>query len=237
MKQVKSYDQEKASFNLAKLKKFGEHFEVVIDPEKIVDFKNKKVDVKDILLYDKIFSDIKKGYSASEEVMKSAFGTTDSLEIAKVILNEGEIQLTQEYREQKRKEKHNRILDIITRNAIDPRSGLPHPRNRIESAMEEAKFKVDELKNAEDQVNDVVAKLRPILPIKFATKEVEIKIGHLYAGKVHATVGRYGKVLSENWLTDGSWFGLVEIPAGLQNDFFDALNKLTHGGVESKIVK
>ncbi|MCM2324937.1 MAG: ribosome assembly factor SBDS, partial [Candidatus Woesearchaeota archaeon] len=205
--------------------------------EKIVDFKNKKVDVKEILLYDKIFSDVKKGYSASEEVMKSAFGTTDSLEIAKVILNEGEIQLTQEYREQKRKEKHNRILDIITRNAIDPRSGLPHPRNRIESAMEEAKFKVDELKNAEDQVNDVVAKLRPILPIKFATKEIEIKIGHQYAGKVHATVGRYGKVLSENWLTDGSWFGVVEIPAGLQNDFFDALNKLTHGGVESKIVK
>ena len=34
---------------------------------------------------------------------------------------------------------------MIHRNAVDPKTGLPHPPQRIESAMEEAKIHVDEI--------------------------------------------------------------------------------------------
>ena len=150
MKPTGVIDKEKASFNLAKLKKSGNVFEVIIDPEKMILYKNKKIEAREVLMYEKVFSDAKKGYEASTEIMKSVFNTENTLEVAKIILDHGEIQFTKEYRDQKRKEKINRILDIITKNAIDPKTGLPHPRNRIESAIEEARVKIDNFKEAED---------------------------------------------------------------------------------------
>jgi ribosome maturation protein SDO1 len=237
MKQLKSFDQEKASYNLAKIKKNGEHYEIVINPERIVDFKAKRAEAKEVLMYEKIFTDAKKGYEASPEEMQAAFGTDEVLRVAKLILTEGEIQFTQEYREMKRKEKLNRIIEIIARNAIDAKTGLPHPRTRIENAMAEAKVRIDDMKDAEEQVDDVVHLLKPIIPIKFAMKEIQIKISGNYAGKGHSTVARFGKILQEDWLNDGSWLAVVEIPAGIQNEFFDAVNKLTHGTVESSILK
>ena len=237
MRPTKTFDQEKVSLNLAKLKKAGQNFEVIIDPDKIIDFKNNKITAQEVLMYEKIFSDAKKALEASPDTFNSVFNTQNVLEIAQIILTKGEIQFTQEYRELKRKEKMNRILDIITRNAVDPRSGLPHPRNRIESSIDEARVRINDLKDAEDQVEDVITALRPILPIKFGVKQIQLKITSLYAGKAYSVVERFGKILQDDWQTDGSWLCLVEIPAGIQNEFFDAVNKLTQGSVESKIMK
>ncbi len=238
MKPVHVFDREKLALNLAKLKKGGENFEVVINPDTIMDFKNKKLsDVRDAILYEKIFYDAKKGLEASHDHIKSLFNTEDVLVVAKIILDHGEIQFTQEYREQKRVEKRNRILDIIVRNAVDPTTGYPHPRTRIEAALEEAKVRVDERMEAEDQIDGIVSKLKPILPIKLAIRDIELIIPATYAGKAYSTVERYGKIISDKWNSDGSWLCVVEMPAGLQNDFFDSLNKLTHGNVESRIVK
>ena len=46
-----------------------------------------------------------------------------------------------------------------------------------------------------------------------------------------------GTLLQEEWQKDGSWIGLVEIPAGIQGEFFDMLNKKTHGNVQTKILR
>ncbi|MBN2422796.1 ribosome assembly factor SBDS [Candidatus Woesearchaeota archaeon] len=237
MKPLKTFDKEAVKFNLAKIKKGGENFEIIVEPEKIIEFKNHKINnIGEVLRYEKIFSDAKKGYLASETQLESVFGTNDPLKIAEVILNQGEIQFTQEYRDKIREEKRNKIIDIISRNAIDPRTGLPHPRTRIEAAFDEARVKIDELKDAESQINDIVLKLRPILPIKFATKEIQIKIGPNYAPKAYSVVQRLGKIKFDNWQSDGTWVCTIEIPAGMQNEFFDKLNKLTHGAIESKIL-
>ena len=189
------------------------------------------------MLYEKIFSDAKKGLEASPDSMMNAFGTEDVLNIIKIILEEGEIQFTQEYRDMKKTEKLNKILTIISRNAIDAKTGFPHPRNRIESAMEEARVKIDMFRDAEDQVEEIVNKLKPIIPIKLAMIEIEAKIPSLYTGKAFATVSKFGKIKKDNWLNDGSWLCSVEIPAGIQNEFFDELNKLTQGKVETRILR
>ena len=237
MKSFKTFDKEKVSFNLAKLKKGGETFEVIIDPDKILEFKKGKLKAKESVMYEKVFFDAKKGLEASSEIMNKVFNTENVVEVIDVILNDGEIQFTQEYREEKQKEKFNRILEIISRNAIDAKTGLPHPRNRIESAMEEARVKIDVFKDAEEQVDDIVHKLKPIIPIKLAMKEIQIKIPAQYTGTAYGVVSKYGKILMDNWLNDGSWLCSVEIPAGIQNDFFDALNRLTQGTVESKVLR
>ena len=44
-------------------------------------------------------------------------------------------------------------------------------------------------------------------------------------------------MLRDEWQNDGSLKAILEIPAGLQTELFDKLNSLTHGEIESKIIK
>ncbi|MBS3122504.1 ribosome assembly factor SBDS [Candidatus Woesearchaeota archaeon] len=227
---------------IARLKKQGHNFEILVDCDNAVAFKEgKPVDMKDVLADTKIFSDSKKGFVAQESSLKSLFGTSDALDIAKIIIKEGEIQLTAEHRAKLKEQKTKRILNYLHRNGVDPRTNLPHPLQRLELAFEEAKIRIDENKNEEKQIDEIIKKLKPILPIYFATSEIGVKIPANIAGNTHSkvfnAVSSFGKILKNEWLTDGSWMCVVEIPAGLQNDLFDKINSVTHGNAEMKVLK
>ena len=103
--------------------------------------------------------------------------------------------------------------------------------------MEDAKAKVDEFKGVQEQVQEILKKLRPIIPIKFVTKEIAVKIPADYAAKSYSTVKSFGTITKEEWQTDGSWVVVVEMPGGIENDFYDSLNKICHGNIESKVIK
>jgi len=232
------YDKEKFSVNLAKLKKGGENFEVVINSDNAIAFKQgKNIVIEDAIINEKIFADAKKGLLASENRMKEIFNTLDPKEIAKIIIKEGEIQLTAEYKQKLREEKKKRIINFIHTNGVDPKTGLPHPITRIENAFEEAKIHIDEFKPQEQQIDEILKKLRVILPIKFEIDEIEIKIPASYAAKMYSVVKSFSKIIKDEWLNDGSWKCVVEMPAGLKQDFFDKLNSMTHGEIETKILK
>lgn len=223
--------------NLARYKKGAEMFEVVINPDIALEVRKGKANIADAVVYPKIFSDAKKGMLASEQRLQAVFSTTDALEVAKQIIEKGEVQLTQEYRKQLLEQKKKRILDIIRVNGVDPRTNAPHPLARLETALEEAKVRIDEFKPAEMQVEGVLDALRPILPIKFVKKQIELHLPAQHAPKCFSVLKTMAKIVSENWETDGSWKGVVELPGGLEQEMYDKLNKLCHGDVGSKIIR
>lgn len=223
--------------NTARLKKGSDVFEIVIEPETAIAARHGKADIKDALRVQKIFSDAKKGMLASEHRMQAVFGTSDPLEVAKKIIADGNIQVTAEYRQKLLEQKKRQVVEFIRRNGVDPRTHAPHPAQRIESAMAEAKVRIDEFKPAEQQVQDVLKALRPILPIKLETKEIELAIPAQYASKCHNILRTFGKILKEEWQNDGSWKGIIEIPGGMEQELYDKLNALTHGGLVSKVLK
>jgi len=231
-------DHERVSFNLAKLKKGGQNFEVAVDADLAIAFKNgRDVDLKDIIRSDNIFSDVKKGIFAHENEMKDIFNTTDTNQVATIILKEGEIQLTQEHRNKLREEKRKKIVEIIRKNGIDPKSRLPHPPVRIENAMAEAKVAINEFKSAEEQIEEIIHKLRPVLPISFEKRKIEIKISSEHAGKAYGTVSQFAKPQKEEWKDDGSYVCVVEIPAGLESDLYEKINNMTHGTAQTKVLE
>jgi len=56
-----------------------------------------------------------------------SFGTTDTLKIADIILKKGVLQLTTEQRRKMVEDKRKQIIDFISRQAVDPKTNLPHP--------------------------------------------------------------------------------------------------------------
>lgn len=243
----KTFDKEKISFNLARLKTNGEMLEIVINPDEAVEFKtavesreNEDIpevgepSISEIVKSEHVFHDASKGELASEHFLQEVFGTIDFLKVAEQILLRGEIQLTAEHRKRIRDAKLKKIINIIHRNAIDPTTNLPHPVARIETAMENIHFNLDEYRSAEDLVEEVMHKLRPILPIKFEVKQIEIKVFQEYAHKVYGDL-RKNKVLHESWNTDGTLSMTFEIPAGIKIEFIDKLNSMTHGNVEIEV--
>ncbi|MBW2971611.1 ribosome assembly factor SBDS [Candidatus Woesearchaeota archaeon] len=232
-----SMDQERVSFNLALLKKGGKMFQIVVDPDKAIEFKKgHEMDIKDVLRGEHIFTDAKKGVLAPEADMKALFNSSDPLKVASVILKTGEIQLTTEYRDKLREEKKKRVLYLIHRNAADPKTKLPHPMARIENAFDQAKCKIDEFKTAEEQVDDVIKKLRTILPIRIEQVLLQIDIPPQHAPQAFGVLKRMGEIKQEVWGNDGGLTVKLQIPAGLQEEVMSKMNNMTHGGVDIRMI-
>jgi len=223
---------------IARLKKGEEHFEVLVDPYAAADLiDGKEIDIIQILAIDAIFKDSKKGTHATEEAIKEKFGTDDVAEVAKQIVLNGDIQLTTEQRHKMQKNKKNRIIETISRNAMDPKTKAPHPRQRIELAMDEAGVHVDPFKPVSEQVKTIIEALRPLIPISMEHVRISVKIPPEHIGKAYGVVRNCGTLEREEWQSDGSWIGIIKIPAGMQTDFYDKLNDVTKGNVSTKLLK
>ncbi|MDG6225326.1 MAG: ribosome assembly factor SBDS [Candidatus Thermoplasmatota archaeon] len=223
---------------IARLDRMGDRFEILVDPvlAQRIREEPESVNLADVLAVEMVFKDSNKGDRAPDESLQKAFKTTDVFEVAKAIIEKGEIQLTVEQRRKMQEEKRKQVVAILTRNCINPVTKNPHPPQRIEMAMEEAKVNVDPFKSAEGQVQDVLKLLRPLIPIRMEMTPIALKVdGGLY-GKLIGEIRGYGKILKEEWNSSGQWICLVEIPAGLQAEFFDMLNNRTHGQIDIKLL-
>ncbi|MEM3184622.1 MAG: ribosome assembly factor SBDS, partial [Candidatus Hadarchaeales archaeon] len=169
---------------IARFSSHGMNFEILVDPNLAVSLREgKQVDMRAMLAIDKVFKDARKGESASEESLLKVFGTSDVFRVAEQIVKNGEIQLTTEQRRKMREEKVKQIVTILSRRAINPQTGTPHPPARIEAALKEAKVQIDEFKSAEEQIPKIVKALLPILPLKFEIRKIAVKIPPAYVGK------------------------------------------------------
>ncbi|RLI27091.1 MAG: ribosome assembly factor SBDS [Candidatus Hecatellales archaeon] len=222
-------------YTIARLVVGGEKFEVMVNPDRALDYKmGKPVPISQLLIYETIFRDVGKGEKASEEKLKKAFGTLDPQKIAKTILERGEVLLTTEQRRKLIEDKRKQIVNFISKHCVDPKTGLPHPPLRIEQAMAEAHISVDPFKDAEEQAKQVIQALRPILPLKIENVELEVVIPPRFAPSSYSTLKAFGTVKRERWLQDGSLSAVVELPAGLQPSFIEKLGSLTKGSAQVK---
>lgn len=210
---------------LARIKKEGKHFEIIVDLDEAMKFRKGESSYIEAEGY-KIFKDSKKGQVASSSDLKKAFGTEDVSEIAKKIVKDGEVLLSQEYRDEEKDKKLKQIVDFISKNAIDPKTGNPHTSERIKNALEQAHVNIKNVP-IENQIKEIVAELSKILPIKIETKKIKITVQAMHTGKVYGIINEYRE--QEKWLDDGSLEVVVNIPAGMAMNFYDKLNSVTHG--------
>ena len=145
--------------------------------------------------------------------------------------------MTTEQRHQLQAAKLKQIVQTIARNAMNPQTGAPHPAARIEAAMTEAKVHIDPFRPVDAQVQEVLAKLRPLLPIRLDVVKVRIHLPAQHYPRVIGELKGMGRLLEEQWMGDGSWSGVIEIPAGVQTELYEKLNARTRGAAETALVK
>lgn len=222
---------------IARITKDNEHFEVLVKPEKALDYRLRKISaISEVLITETIFSDASKGTKVSEETLRKAFGTTDQLKIAEIILKKGTLQLTTEQRRKMIEDKRRQIIAFISRNCADPRTNLPHPPLRIEQAMEQFHYSIDPFKATEEQAREIIKLLRKLLPLKMEQVSVSVHIPAQYAAKAYGTLKALGTIKREEWRADGSWSGILEMPAGVYGPFLEKIGEITKGNAEAKTI-
>ncbi len=224
-------------YTIARFTKGNEHFEVLVKPEKALDYRMGKISaITEVLVAETIFLDANKGTRVSEEALRKVFGTTESLKVAEVILKRGTLQLTTEQRRKMIEDKRKQIIAFISRQCVDPRTNLPHPPLRVERAMEQIHYSIDPFRTVEEQAKEIIKLLRAVLPLKMEQVSVGVRIPAEYAAKAYGTVKSFGTIKREEWRADGSWYGILEMPAGLYGPFLEKIGEITKGNAEAKII-
>jgi len=225
-------------YTVARLTHEGERFEILVRPDAALAYRLGKItSLSETLVSETIFKDANKGTKPAEEKLRNAFGTTDSSQIAHVILQKGTLQLTTEQRKQHVEDKRKQIVAFISRQCVDPRTNLPHPPLRIERAMQQIHYSIDPFKETEEQAKDIIKLLRTILPLKIEQVRVAVHIPPQYASKAYGTVKGFGTITKEEWRTDGSWYAMVEMPAGLYGPFLEKIGEVTRGSADAKLAR
>ncbi len=203
---------------LARLEKGGKRYEALVDPDLVEQWKENatRVELDDFMAMDEIFHDARAGERPTEEALMNTFQTLDVEAILNIILEKGSIQLTTAQRKARVENMRQQIIHHIHSQAIDPKSKSPHPRTRIELALNESKYSVDPFKRLEDQVKDAIAKLKPLIPLSFESVRLAFRIPGSAYGSVSQLLRPYQK--KEQWLQNGDWACIVELPAGMKGD-------------------
>ena len=216
----------------------GEKFEILVKPDPALEFKmGRKKDISSVLVSDDIYTDSSKGTKPSTEKLLKAFKTEDLTEIAQIILQKGNLNLTTDQRRKMVDDKKRQLVEFISKTYVDPRTHLPHPPLRIEQAMKDARVSVDPQKNVDEQVKDIVEKLRSIIPLKSENLSLEITIPAQFASQSYAVLKSVGSLKNEEWQNNGSLKAILEIPAAARPNVIDRLGSITKGSASVEVMQ
>jgi ribosome maturation protein SDO1 len=188
--------------------------------------RNQPTSISEIIRDTKIWTDLKKGMKAGNDEMMNAFGTNDFSAIVERIVRKGEIEVTQEFRDEEIETRRKQIVDFLIRNAVDARTGRPFTPDIIDSALKQVGARIDK-QSVERQIPNLIEKIRTIIPLKIETKKIRIVVPAVHTGRVYGIVQEYKE--KEEWLNNGDLELILNIPVGMQTDFYDKLNGITHG--------
>ncbi len=220
-------------FTIVRYSAGNDKFEILVKPDPALEYKlGKKMDISNIMISDEIYSDANKGTRCSSEKLMKHFKTTDQLEIAKQIMDKGDLNLNTDQRRKMIEEKKRQIVEYINKNFVDPKSHMPHPVSRINAVLDEARVAIDPFKRLDDQLKNIIEALRKIIPLKSEILELTVTVPSQFSGQSFSVFKTIGEIKSEQWLADGSLQVILSINAGMKSSFLDRIGTATKGSAQ-----
>ncbi|RHY90363.1 hypothetical protein DYB35_009784 [Aphanomyces astaci] len=178
---------------IVRLKKGGCRFEVACYKNKVVNWRNKiETQLDEVLQSHDVFVNVSKGKRATADDMRKVFGTDDVDEVAKLIIDLGELQVSDGERAAFNQsyvavfhvlvepflphERHTcslfqEIATIVAEKCVNPESNRPYPR-----AMKEIHYSLIPNRSAKQQALEVISKLQDHMPITRAKMKVQVSV-------------------------------------------------------------
>jgi len=220
-------------FTIVRYSTGNDKFEILVKPDSALEYKlGKKMDISNIMISDEIYLDANKGTRCSAEKLMKHFKTTDQLEIAKQIMDKGDLNLNTDQRRKMIEEKKRQIVEYINKNFVDPKSHMPHPISRINAVLDEARVAIDPFKRLDDQLKNIIESLRKIIPLKSEILELTVTVPAQFSGQSFSVFKTIGEIKSEQWLSDGSLQVILSINAGMKSSFLDRIGTATKGSAQ-----
>ena len=125
-------------------------------------------DIDNVLQTTQIYNNVSKGIFAKEEDLLKAFGSADEKVVAKLILETGEVQVSDKERKNTFDNIFRDAVNVLVDKCVNPETNRPYPPGMIERALREVHFQVDPTKSAKQQALAALPRLRKVFPIKRA---------------------------------------------------------------------
>jgi len=198
---------------VVRMKKNGKRFEIACYKNKVVSWRNKtEKDIEEVLQSHTVFTNVSKGQVAKREDLIACFGSEDQDEICKLILEKGELQVSEKERTVQLETSFKDIATTVSDMCVNPETKRPYPVSIIEKALHDLHFSIKPNRTSKQQALEVIPKLRETMPIERAKMRVRVYVPsqsakHMKDKLVHLI----NSVEQENW-QEGSLelIGLIE---------------------------
>jgi len=220
---------------IAKLRSGKLFFETMVDLDNAMKLrKGGEVSMSDVIRDNAIYTNLGKGMKAGSAELEQAFGTSEFEKVVEQIVKKGIIEVSQEFRDEALEARRKQVVDFLVRNAIDGQTGRPFTPDTLQNALKDAGVKIEN-KNIENQITRIVDSLKQVIPIKIETKKLKVIVPAVHTGKAYGLLTEYKE--KEEWLSNGDLQITLNIPVGIQMEFYDKLNSITHGSAITEEIK
>jgi len=121
----------------------GKRFEVALYRNKIVNYRQKiETDLGEVLQTERVFTNVSKGLVASTKDLKKIFGTSDQETACRIILDKGQIQVSDLERKAALSNIAREVANMVATKCVNPENNRPYTANQIRDAMKVAEFAV-----------------------------------------------------------------------------------------------
>jgi len=220
---------------VAKLRSGKLFFETMVDLDSAMKLRRGgEISISEVIRDNAVYTNLGKGMKAGSAELMQAFGTSEFEKVVEHIVKKGIIEVSQDFRDEALENRRKQVVDFLVRNAIDARTGRPFTSETIGNALKDAGSRIEN-KNIEQQIPGIVDSIKAILPIKIETKKLKVTIPAMHTGKAYGVVTEYKE--KEEWLSNGDLQITLNIPVGIQMEFYDKLNGVTHGSAITEEIR
>eukprot|EP00980_Cylindrotheca_fusiformis_P009171 scaffold1996_cov127-Cylindrotheca_fusiformis.AAC.8 len=158
---------------VVRMMKGGKRFEIACYRNKAVDYRQGlEQDLSEVLQTDRIFTNVSKGEFCKSKDLQKVFGTKNEEDIARIILQKGQVQVSDKERSQQLEKTTAQVAEWISKNCVHPGSDRPYTISQIKHAMSQSTFSVHPTKPLKRQYLDCVKLLQGVIPIQRAKMEL-----------------------------------------------------------------
>jgi len=230
---------------VVRLKKNGKVFEVAAYRNKVMSFRDgaeKRLD--EVLQIVQVFQNVSRGLHSKSNDLERAFSTSDVEACCRIILAQGEMQVSDKERQAEYEQKFKDIASIVAAKCVNTQTGIPFTVQTIETAMHGTiHFAVNPTRLAKQQALEVIDRLKEHLPIARARMHLKItapKQELLTPQAVSAVAGEGSEILSSTetsveFLVDPSKFREMELLARKFEGSMSILEFAAHNDQETEL--